>query len=285
MEIDPEPQETPQDPKIEPQQDPKVPEEPEEVPILNILDEDFGTVIYKLTNSSAKMKNFNDVADDFFDLTIEDAKILLKDVRKMQKDLSNDEKVLMTESMRQTQKEGQKLAILNRYKKCAIRVQLPDRHVIQAYFSPGATLNQVLDNVKKHIEIQNDLEIFITPPKTVLDLNSTLLDCDLVPAALVYLSCKNSEQNGGNLWISPENSQKLSNMAGAEQILSQSGILRSGGHERTPENEAGAQEISQNFAKKVENAESSQAATKRPPTSNLPGKSGNKVPRWFKPSK
>ena len=40
--------------------------------------------------------------------------------------------------MRETQKEGKKLALLNKYKRAVVRVQLPDRHVIQAVFPPGA---------------------------------------------------------------------------------------------------------------------------------------------------
>ena len=41
-------------------------------------------------------------------------------------------------AMRETQKEGKKLALLNKYKRAVVRVQLPDRHVIQAVFPPGA---------------------------------------------------------------------------------------------------------------------------------------------------
>ena len=40
--------------------------------------------------------------------------------------------------MRETQKEGKKLALLNKYKRAVVRVQLPDRHIIQAVFPPGA---------------------------------------------------------------------------------------------------------------------------------------------------
>ena len=41
-------------------------------------------------------------------------------------------------AMRETQKEGKKLALLNKYKRAVVRVQLPDRYVIQAVFPPGA---------------------------------------------------------------------------------------------------------------------------------------------------
>ena len=48
------------------------------------------------TDRSAKIRNVIDVSDDFFDLTIEDAKRLLSDVRKQQKESNSDEKTLMT---------------------------------------------------------------------------------------------------------------------------------------------------------------------------------------------
>ena len=69
---------------------------PKEDAILNYLDEDHQTVIYKLSDRSAKIRSIIDVSDDFFDLTIEDAKVLLRDARKMQKELDPEEKTLMT---------------------------------------------------------------------------------------------------------------------------------------------------------------------------------------------
>ena len=266
---------------------------PAEEPILNILDEDHGLVIFKVSDRSAKIRKMStEISEDFFDLTIEDAKILLKDVRKKQKELEGDEKVLMTESMRKTQKEGQKLALMHKYKRSALRIQLPDRHVIQAYFSPGATLNEVIEKVKTFLQIQSDLEVFITPPKKVLNLNDSLLDSDLVPAALVYMTCKNLS-NQKDAWISEEFRGKLSNSEGAEQILGKSGVQRSNYDEsklRILGDESEGASTSQNASKNATNSmentvDNSAAATKRPPTSKLADKSGNKVPRWFKPSK
>ena len=60
------------------------------------LDEDHQTVIYKLTDRSAKIRNIIDVSDDFFELTIEDAKSILRDARKAQKESDPEGKTLMT---------------------------------------------------------------------------------------------------------------------------------------------------------------------------------------------
>ena len=63
--------------------------------------------IYQLSDQSARIRShISEVSDDFFDLTIEDAKVLLRDTRKMQKEMDPDGQVLMTEQMRLAQKEG-----------------------------------------------------------------------------------------------------------------------------------------------------------------------------------
>jgi len=259
---------------------------PKEDAILHYLDEDHQTVIYKLSDRSAKIRNIIDVSDDFFELTIEDAKSILRDARKAQKEADPEAggKTLMTKAMRETQKEGKKLALLNKYKRAVVRVQLPDRYVIQAVFPPGADLIEVMENCKRYLNIQENLELFTTPPKTVLDLNQNLLDCDLVPAALIYLASKNSSSN---ISISNEVLEKLSNANGAENALSEAGVLKKTDftdlksetqHIVPSQSVSGSNSNSSGSA----SALASNAATKRPPTTNL---SSGKVPKWLKSSK
>lgn len=260
-------------------------EEPAE---MHILDENRGTVVYKLTsgNSGNQLRKIQDVSDDFFELTIEDAKKILRDTRKLQKDLNAEDKILMTAEMRKTQQEGHKLALLNKYKKCVIRLQLPDRHVIQAVYSPGTQLNQVVKEIKKYINFnQNheELELFTTPPKTVLNINDNLLDCGLVPAALVYISAKKSS-------LTIANNVQLSNASGAQQALVQAGVLTPRPSQQIDEMnedmESSSQEVSTGDHQQA--SSSSSVGTKRPPvptTNLLHGNKDKKVPRWFKPSK
>ena len=199
----------------------------------------------------------------------------------------------MIVGMRQTQKEGKKLALMNKYKRSVIRVQLPDRHIIQAVFHPGADLSEVMDNLKRYLKIEEaaeDLELFKTPPKTMLDLNQNLLDCELVPAALIYLTSKKSTSM---IQLSNEILDKLSNTTGAENALSEVGISKSvnGKHQNisTEEHIVPSRTVASSSTPPATNSDTSGttaavAATKRPPTTNLTSNSG-KVPRWFKPSK
>ena len=183
--------------------------------------------------------------------------------------------------MRETQKEGKKLALLNKYKKSVVRIQLPDRHVIQAVFSSGENLIQVMDNAKKYLKTEENLELFTTPPKCVLDLNKNLLDCDLVPAALIYLSTKDSTISSSNSLISEEFLEKLSNTSGAEMALSESGVLNYA-EKVVNSNETEHLVSSQSVPNSSKSSETSGLnANKRPPTTSLTGK----VPKWLKSSK
>ncbi len=257
----------------------------EEDPVLHYLDEDHSSVVYKLSDGAARIKY--DVSEDFFDLTIEDAKVLLRDTRKQQRE--DQEEVLMTRQMRESQKEGHKLAMLSKYKRAVIRIQLPDRHVIQAIFMSGAPLSDVIENAKRYLNVQGKVQLFVTPPKVVLNPTDTLLDLGLVPAALVYMSIE--EQNEGLL----KGSLTLSNQPGAEKALTDSGVLCS--HTRNDRQvEMSSESTSSSSSSGTASGGASSTVARmnvsqeNAPTvkrqSNAAAKStDSKVPRWFKPSK
>ena len=271
-------------PSLEPLDNDKVIETIVEPPVINVLDEEHNTVIYKLSDQSARIRShISEVSDDFFDLTIEDAKVLLRDARKVQKEADPEGQVLMTEQMRQAQKEGQKLALLNKYRRAVIRVQLPDRHVVQGFYLPGETLEKVVETLRQYLKLPNEIELFITPPKQVLDAKQNLLDLGLVPAALVYLSAKSSHVES---FLPSEMTEKLSNANGAEQVLSEARILKKKGiKSESVENDEPVQTASNSGSAASSSGVKYDQAVKRPPTT-ASGKSGNtKVPRWFKPSK
>ena len=140
-----------------------------------------------------------------------------------------------------------------------------------------------MENCKRYLNIQENLELFTTPPKTVLDLNQNLLDCDLVPAALIYLASKNSSSN---ISISNEVIEKLSNANGAENALSEAGVLKKTDFtdlKSETQHIVPSQSVSSLNANSSGSASgASNAATKRPPTTNL---SSGKVPKWLKSSK
>uniref|UniRef100_A0A4W5JSH4 UBX domain-containing protein n=1 Tax=Hucho hucho TaxID=62062 RepID=A0A4W5JSH4_9TELE len=69
-----------------------------------------------------------------------------------------------------------------------LRVQFPDRRVLQGFFRPLETVAALRHFVKSHLQDpQLPFYLFIAPPKTILeDPTATLFQAGLFPAALVY---------------------------------------------------------------------------------------------------
>ncbi|KAG8507539.1 Tether containing UBX domain for GLUT4 [Galemys pyrenaicus] len=74
----------------------------------------------------------------------------------------------------------------------ALRVQFPDRYVLQGFFCPNETVGDLRDFVRSHLG-NPDLPfyLFVAPPKTLLDDHTlTLFQANLFPAALVHFGAE-----------------------------------------------------------------------------------------------
>ncbi|KAF3424037.1 hypothetical protein E2986_02341 [Frieseomelitta varia] len=150
-------------------------------------------------NQAAIQGTFRDeLPDDFYDLTVDDAKILLRDVKRYRKEL--EEAPLLTNVQRQSNKEKRTSDQLNKYHYTIIRIQFPDQFVLQGLFQPMETVQAIKDFVKCYLNDVN-IRIFIiiknthfsyrivtTPPKHILNSNARLIDENLVPCAIVHYS-------------------------------------------------------------------------------------------------
>lgn len=120
--------------------------EPETIePLVNILDER-GTIIFSL---DALQKSSYDLPDSFFDLTEADVKKLYRDLKNNVEAYAN--KPLMTEALRKLEENKKILNQLSIYKSCAIRVQMPNRYVIQTKFSTVEKIQGVKEFLKKYL--------------------------------------------------------------------------------------------------------------------------------------
>ena len=63
---------------------------------------------------------------------------------------------LMTQQLRDSHAEGAKLNLLNRYKRCIIRIQFPppDSLVIQGIFSITESIGDVVNFIKNFIQVR-----------------------------------------------------------------------------------------------------------------------------------
>lgn len=101
------------------------------------------------TQNAAKAANLNDLPDSFFDLNVNDLKLLLKGLRTETQ--GTVEQPLMTSKLRQMEDDQKQLAMLNRYKTVIIRIQFPNRYVLQGTFTPYETIDKVIEFVRSYL--------------------------------------------------------------------------------------------------------------------------------------
>ncbi|XP_076381831.1 tether containing UBX domain for GLUT4 [Megalopta genalis] len=125
--------------------------------------------------------------DSFYDVTMEDAKVLLRDAKRRREEL--EEAPLLTNDLRESNHEKVISTKLNKYYQTIIRVQFPDQFVLQGIFQPTETVQMIYDFIKNYLDDPtSDFTIFTAPPKHILDPSKRLIDEYLVPSAIVYYS-------------------------------------------------------------------------------------------------
>lgn len=90
-----------------------------------------------------------DLPDSFFELNVHDIRLLLKELRAEVEGTS--EQPLMTTQLRELEENQEKLEKLNRYKAAIIRIQFPNRYVLQGTFTPFETIDTVMQFVRQYL--------------------------------------------------------------------------------------------------------------------------------------
>lgn len=211
-------------------------------------------------------KHIEEPPDDFFDLTINDAKTILRDVRKDAQE--NEEKPLMTSALRELEESKKQLRHLNKYRKCIIRIQFPDRFILQGVFSPKDSIKIVSDFVKDHLAA-TDLPFYLytTPPKNILPEDKMLIEVDCVPVALLHFGVDEKFKNEQTKFIRED----LKDMVTTNSLASLAAqMIRKADRVETTESADNPVAGCSTDSNSVSNA------TKK--DSNVTGK----VPKWFK---
>ncbi|KAJ8958165.1 hypothetical protein NQ318_006104 [Aromia moschata] len=139
-----------------------------------------------------------ELPDDFFELTIDDARKILRDVKRQRHYADNSP--LMTSALRSLEESKKQLRQLNKYKKAIIRVQFPDRTVLQGTFAPIDTVGDVVKFVREYLEDKSlDFYIYSTPPKCILDEEKRLLELGFVPGAMVHFGTNSADKKNNYL--------------------------------------------------------------------------------------
>lgn len=100
-------------------------------------------------DSFQRVHQESDLPDSFFDLTVDDVRLLLKDLKDQAKSL--DDAPLLTAKLRDMENDQRILKLLQ-YKKTIIRIQFPDRYILQLTFNPIDTIEKVMSVVQNYLE-------------------------------------------------------------------------------------------------------------------------------------
>ncbi|KAJ8001561.1 hypothetical protein DPEC_G00170760 [Dallia pectoralis] len=148
--------------------------------LLEPVDRD--PLIYHMDSGARRSGNDQDLPDEFFEVTVDDIRKRFAQLKSERRVL--EEAPLMTKALRESQMKEK----MDRYPRVVLRVQFPDRRVLQGFFRPLETVAALRHFVKLHLQDPElPFYLFIAPPKTMLDdPSATLFQANLFPAALVY---------------------------------------------------------------------------------------------------
>ncbi|TDG42429.1 hypothetical protein AWZ03_011150 [Drosophila navojoa] len=159
-------------------------------PIVNIIGPR-NAIVFSLDSAN---RHNDELPDSFFDLTVNDLKMVLRDLKRTAS--GTEDAPLLTSNLRELERQKAMLAKLNQYKDCVLRIQFPDRHVLQGIFKPHEMLDKVVEFVRGFLATPSEqFQLFTIPPKKILPVNETLLELNCVPNAVLHFLFVNEKLN------------------------------------------------------------------------------------------
>ncbi|XP_052791163.1 tether containing UBX domain for GLUT4-like [Mya arenaria] len=246
----------------------------------NVKQEDFKpcdrrTIVFNAEESlrsPGSSEGTEDLPDDFFELTERDIRSLMAEKQKQLNSL--EDQPLMTASMRKARVEE----MYSKYERVVIRVQFHDKLVLQGLFRPRETVFAVQKFVKEHLEDKSiPFYLYTSPPKNVLkDQSKTLIEAQLVPAAVVYFGSEHQKAHYLSSAVLAEQSSKLkADILVAECLNAVEEDAES--NEAQPSSSKGKKPV--NFKPAASSSSSSPASSS---SGRSTGSSDKPVPKWFK---
>jgi tether containing UBX domain for GLUT4 len=225
---------------------------------------------------SARSLPAEDLPDDFFELTIDDAKKILGDIRRKRQEMESS--TLKTSAMRTLEESKKQLRFLHKYKQAVVRVQFPDRTILQGSFKPSETVKDIKDFVQNYLEDGTiDFYLYMTPPKCVLSEEDRLIEIGCVPGALLHLGTQSSDA----ICLKVELKDKFTTNSMASLAASK---LRKKGI-RVESDSCQNQEMQDDESMDLNDLNAAGPSSQPTSYERKIIKSTEKVPKWFKPSK
>ncbi|XP_055585744.1 tether containing UBX domain for GLUT4 [Uranotaenia lowii] len=262
--------------------------EPKIESVINLLGER-DAMLFHLETSE---KNIFDLPDSFFEVTVSDVRKMYADLRNQLKEL--EDAPLMTAELRKLEENKRVLNQLGRYKNTILRIQFPDRYVLQGIFRLHETVADVMAFVTGYLEDSTlQFYLYTTPPKTILDPTLTLVEAKCAPQALLHFGYAGTPQL--DRFLKSKFYEQLSNATGASLVAARSRAdLSSSGNEEQAVASGLGQDEQQPSGSKQSGSDSSDkpSSSSRIPNTNFrpssvqgPGSGEVKLPKWFKMGK
>ncbi|KAJ1646426.1 hypothetical protein IWQ61_010200 [Dispira simplex] len=200
-----------------------------------------------------------DVPDSFYQLTPEDAKLLIQQQKQQRERVENA--VLKTQAMRDKEMQAQQ----QKYPETSIRFRFPDRHQVQATFRSSETVGDLYAFLTTVLLSEyHQFTLYTTPPHHNLkNLPATLYQAQLVPASVVYVDFAQGSAARGS-YLKPDYLNQSKDLQVSDPLLSN---------------------LSGPTSTSTSTISTSTSPVPTQPTSvptHPPAASHSKVPKWFK---
>jgi tether containing UBX domain for GLUT4 len=141
-------------------------------------------------NSTASASSLADIGPSSNIAGPSDSSLLAERMKKQQQErLQREQGGFTTKAMRDLEKLKKEKV----YSHVTLTVQFPDGYKLVGKFVPSDKIKLVQQSLQQHcLTMQNDFDLYITPPRRLLLPTRTLKQEDLVPAAKVFVSWKQS---------------------------------------------------------------------------------------------
>ncbi|GAB6020770.1 hypothetical protein CHUAL_003429 [Chamberlinius hualienensis] len=164
------------------------------------------SVLFSLDDVNTKFEDT--LPDNFFEVTFNEVKYLQADRKRQREELEN--RPMLTRISR----ENECASRLRKYSNAVIRINFPDRLVLQGKFQARDTVKQIEDFVRRFL-VDKELVFYFytTPPKRILQPDENIYEVPLLPTAIVHFGCEQNLEH----YLAPDVIQKRSTFAAANQ--------------------------------------------------------------------
>ncbi|PNF41431.1 hypothetical protein B7P43_G13793 [Cryptotermes secundus] len=234
---------------------------------------------------------FEDLPDDFFELTLEDARAIYRDLKRRRDEM--EEAPFVTNAQRSLEESKRVLSQLNQYRQTVIRIHFPDRTVLQGTFFPLETIKAVMNFIRGHLENPDiEFHLYTTPPKNILTPEMRLIEAGCVPNTIVHFGTKNHASFDSKTYLREAILTQFTSPSAATLAACQSRAIEPGvpaASFSTPAHLSQSGSISHLEGKTSEveqpmNIDSGPSSSIQVPQREN-GAPSNKIPKWFKSTK